>query len=1639
MMADSLSASVETHAARAPEAIAVIDSSRELTYSQLDAEANVIAAELRRLGVGPEQFVGILMNRSAEYVVGTLAILKAGAAYVPLSPADPAARIELLLADVAAPVVLVDDQTADLVSGAPGVVTLNVPAVLSQRRSASFEPPPFHGPDQACYVIFTSGSTGKPKGVVISHRNVLGLTGDPRWTEEACARVLVHCPCNFDASTAEQWVALTRGTTLVVAPPGILEPADLGRVIAEHQVTTVLLTTGLFNVVVAEHAEILRNTRLLWTAGDRASTAAVLRAREVAPQAVVYNGYGPTEATVLSTIQQVTSDQSPDRAVPIGSAMADKTVHILGPDLREVPEGEVGELHVGGGGLARGYLRQPALTAERFIPDPFGPPGARLYRTGDLARRLPDRSIDFVGRRDNQVKLRGFRIELGEIETVVGGHPGVREVVVVVREEQPGRKQLVAYVVADPVADLTPASLRRAVAKQLPSYMVPLVMMMDALPLTSNQKVDRAALPAPDLSSGSAVTFDSALEREVAEVVGELLGVPSVGPEDGFYEIGGDSLLAMRVAARLRRRLGVDHAAGVLLRGGTIREVVRRSGAARPQPDPVPVVDRELPMLPSFGQERLWYLDQANPDSREYVLPLALRLRGALDPTALGAALRAVLARHEALRTGIVEVDGEPRQVIAPAGAVPEIACTDLRHLGGEALAEARALARRQAGTPFDLGAPPMIRTELVRLADDDHLLLLAMHHIAADAWSLAVLAGELAVEYRAAAEGEPSMVPPPPVQYADFAAWQRDRLSGERLETGVRFWADHLAGAPPSALPTDRPRPPLRSSEGGEVQVCMPAALVAGLRRLGLDHDATMFMVVMAVFHLFLARYSGQSDVVTGTAVANRPRPEFEALIGFFTNTIALRSQVHAGDTFPDLLAQVRETALGAFAYQDVPLERVVERVAPPRDPSRHPIFQIMLVVQNAPAPSWKLGAVRGEEHPLAEEAARFDLTLYADEVDAGMRLRFVYARDLFDVSTVRRMAENFLRLAESVVASPGVTVADLDMLTSSEARQIAEYAGTSSAGPTVCAHQMVEAVAARLPDAVAVECGDARLTYGELQRRSTELCHVLWERGVQPEDRVGLWMRRGVDTVVGLLGILKSGATYVPFDEDLPAARISGMAADAQLSVLVGDESAPPLAPLVRLDHLPPAPPPYSAGPTPGNVAYLVFTSGSTGRPKGVMGTHGGLANYLHYTRGAYDLTQRDVVLQLPSLAYDASLRDILAPLAAGARVVLLPFDVPKTPETVREAIDKHGVTALLSTVPSMLREFELLGNRRPRSLRLVVSSGESMRLAGAWPQDGALAVLNQYGPTECTMTTTVRRCDGPSDVVGRPIPNAHVLVLDGRLHPVPLSVPGELYIAGAGLARGYLGRPGETAGRFIPNPYGAPGDRMYRTGDQVRLLGDGELEFLGRIDRQLKIRGNRVEPGEIEAVLASHPSVARAGVRLCGDVDAVLVAYVEPATGGAPPTSTALRTHLAVHLPDHMIPAAFAVLDPLPTTVSGKIDYRALPDGVPERPDAEHHVPPRNGVERKVAAIWCELLGLERVGVHDEFFALGGHSLLATRVVSRLKRAFKLELTVLDFLNSPTVAGVAEVLADAHAARMRALFGPAGQRSGAGVETG
>ena len=1638
----TLHAIVEATAARVPERVAVLDDElvaggavHQLTYGALDARAEAFARRLRALGAGPEALVALSLERSPSQIVAILGILKSGAAYLPLDPSNPPERVAAIL-EQADPRVLVTDA-----AGRERFAGLDIPSIHPEdgetaedsETAEDGEMASVHA-DHPAYVLFTSGSTGRPKGIAVTHRAAATriawvACGD---SDEA-TRWPVKTSTGFDVSIGEIFGPLAAGGMILLARRGEQrDSAYLKDLMARERVTDSSFQTSLLQLLLSDpRLPALPALRRVLTGAEVVPPDLVARFRALLPGTRLENRYGPTEATISMTSWVCPPEGWRDDAVPIGRPFSKAEVLIVDRWGRPAPLGVPGELAIGGPILARGYWNHPARTAESFTPHPSsGRAGERIYRSGDLARLLHDGQIAFLGRIDHQVKIRGFRVELGEIDSVLTRHPRVEQAVTIDLPDGSTRR-LAAYVVARPDDGLAPddliRELREWVGARLPDYMVPASLQrLDALPLNTNSKVDRKALPAPTWGDGERTYTPAAtpLEERLATIWSELLGIERIGREDDFFSLGGHSLLATRLASRLREDLRLDVPLRLLFETPILADLARAlDGAPADDVDVAPIphrcdtdtnTDSGEPPIVSFAQERLWLLDQLEPGDPTYNLPAAVRLDGDLDVAALDAALDAVTARHESLRTTFaVSSHGEPRQIIAPPRREAP-AKIDLSHVV-DVDAEARRLAHLDARRPFDLARGPLRRALLVKLEARHHLLLLNLHHIITDGWSTGVLVRELATLYRAAHEREPgasipSPLPPLAIQYADFAVWQRGRLQGEDLERQLAFWREQLGDAPTVLdLPTDRPRPPVVGLRGRRLPVAWSAERVGALKRLGEDGEATLFMVLLTAFTALLHRLSGTRDLVVGTPIAGRERAEIEPLIGFFVNTLAIRSRRAAADRFVDHLAHLRAATLDAYAHQELPFEKLVAELSPRRRRDHTPIFQVMLAHQAA-APPLDLPGLVIEPVEFESGTAKFDLTLtVAEQRDGGLRGILGYRLDLFDDTTIRRLCSHLDHLLDAALHDPARPLDTLDLLGRAETQQLlTEWNDLPEPAPRDEARRDLYDLVARhvdvRPDAVALiaeaEDGAVRaISYGEFGRRVQARAAELAVAGVGRETRVGLIAERSPEAIVDLLSILAAGGVVVPLDPSYPAERLRFMEEDSGVVGIfgagAGAANATPGAPI----H-------------PDQLAYVIYTSGSTGKPKGVAVPHRGALNTLAAARELFGVTPESRCLQMASLGFDASVLEIWN--ALGSALVMPHRErLRSDPAGV---LGRHRVTTLV-VVPSFLAA---LGDHELSTVTALSIGGEACPgpLAAHWAKRARL--LNLYAPTELSIFTTAfvhppERLFPGAPPLGRPIPGSRVVLLDRRAMPVPIGAAGEICGGGEGVARGYLGLPGRTAESFIPDAWsGASGVRLYRSGDLARRLADGTLDFLGRLDHQVKVRGVRVELGEIESALRADAAVADAAVLLRADLPggAGLVAYLCPAEQDL--DLRALRARLAERLPDAMVPSLFVPFGALPHTATGKIDRKALERAPrPDALDGAGFTPPEGPIEERLATIWAEVLGVERIGRTDNFFELGGDSLKATLLTHRLQRELGEYVYVVALFDAPDLAALADYL--------------------------
>lgn len=1615
----SITAMVRLQAQIDPGAVAVSNSQSTLTRGELDLRARRLAALLREREAGPDKIVGVCMDRTPEMVVALLGVLYAGAAYLPLDPSHPSDRLQWMLEDSGAELVLT---TSELVSrlgiGRNAVIMDHEPAIKADLPLANEI---FTAPENLAYIIYTSGSTGRPKGVAITHRGLLNLVAWHIARYQPCVqdRMSQIAALGFDASVWEIWPALASGSELILAQEDDRLSAE--RVwgwLLDRRITITFLPTPLAEAVLALPQRAASTLRVMLTGGDR------LRSYPSAPlEFSLVNHYGPTEYTVVATASDPFPQFSPvGNAPPIGRPIANTEVFVLDENLEPSPPGVRGELCLGGNGLARGYLGRPDLTAERFIPHPFSSiPGERLYRSGDLVRYGANGVLEFLGRRDGQVKIRGFRVELGEIECVLATHPSVREAAVVVHGA-PGKDVLAAYVVAQPSIALNTEELREWMLQRLPGYMVPAVCaLLDGLPMNTNGKVDRKALTAlPQKAPTPATRPHTSDEQTLADIWMDVLACDSPSVHDDFFTLGGHSLLATQLVSRIRSCLGIEVPLRIVFEyptlaamAGCIREA-RRSTSGLTLP-PLKARPAEAPQL-SFAQRRLWFIAQLEPQNPAYNIPFALRMRGALNIEAVKRALGEVVHRHETLRSRFPDCEGHATLEIA-APAPLAIAEYDLSMESPEQSENAaRRWCAEEALRPFDLAEGPLFRAALLRLDAHDHILVLTLHHIAADGWSAGILAREFAALYRSYYQGDSPALPELAIRYRDYAIWQNEWLNSGAVVGLLDHWRNKLDGAETLELLTDHLRSPGPSYRAASVPFTIEPATWSALQRIARDEGATAFMLLFAGWALLLSRYAGQSDVVVGTDIAGREQTETEELIGFFVNQLALRLTIDSNDTFRKLLRKAREVLIDAYVHQALPFETLVEALAPSRDLSRHPVFQCKLALEDA-APALDLPNLESSLFAAGTPTIKTDLRMAVRLTGNGVQGRIEFALDLFELSTIQNMAARFTTLLTGAALVPDSAVAGLHLINDLERRSILSCArGPREQFPRVAIHELFEQRAAEMPDAPAVMCEGRSWSYSELNERANALTSVLLRLGAGPEIRVGICLDRDERAVLALLAVLKSGAAYVPMDPAFPAERLAYLAQSAKITVMLTVRRHQPTltatsvhtlclddyAELSLVEHQAPR-----RRIEPENLAYVIFTSGSTGRPKAVGIEHRNLVNYVLAVNARLQPVRGVRFALMSSLAADLGNTTLFASLCGGGILHVIREDLASNPDDLAAYFHEHSIECI-KIAPSHLAG--LLSGRSPVQVlpeSLLVLGGEAS--SSAWiRQLRALRpqcrILNHYGPTETTvgaLTAAIYEPEisGLTLPLGIPLANVCAYVLDAAGNLAPPGIAGELHLGGAGVARAYLDAPAQTAERFLPDPFSdSPGARMYRTGDRARSSSSGIIEFLGRIDRQVKIRGYRVEPGEIEAALNLHSEIAQSAVAIIEDKERGprVAAWFVPIQGHSP-LARDLRNFLEQRLPAYMLPAVFVSIPVLPLLANGKLDQRALPVPV----FGEHQEGTCEGLrtptEQLLARIWEDVLGVDQIGPAHNFFELGGHSLLATRVAARIREAFAVPLQV------------------------------------------
>ncbi|WP_338910501.1 amino acid adenylation domain-containing protein [Mycetohabitans rhizoxinica] len=1635
---------VEAQVARAPDATALVYNAQTFSYAQLNKQANRLAHRLVELGVKPDTRVAICVERSPAMVVGLLAILKAGGAYVPLNPAYPSERLAHILADAEPAIVLADTAgraaLGETMLASRTVLDPNVPSQCADTNPSVAQLTARH----LMYVIYTSGSSGAPKGVQNEHQ---ALVNRLIWMQQAyqltpADRVLQKTPFDFDVSVWEFFWTLMSGATLVVAAPDAhRDTAALTDLIIRQRITTVHFVPSMLEPFLrSEGVQYCTSLKRLFCSGEALPGASVQLCRALLPDTQLYNLYGPTEAAIDVTAWCCPADYA-EETVPIGRPIANTCIYLLDRHGHLVPSGAVGELYIGGAGVARGYLNRPELTAACFLSDPFSTvPNARMYKTGDFARYLPDGNLEFMGRSDHQVKVRGYRVELSEIEAVLQRHPDVAQAIVAIRDDRQGHKQLIGYVVADPQGKnkLDAAGLRQHVAHHLPEYMVPVaVVLLDALPLTPSGKVDRRALPEPEVVSSYSRTPRSPQEQKLAELFAEVLDVQQVGIDDNFFDLGGTSLLAMRLVSRIRTALDVEFTIRTLFENLTVASLAQRltqNTAVRP---PLRPQQRPEPLPLSFAQSRLWFIQQLNGPSAIYNIPVALRLSGELNVDALQTAFHDLLARHESLRTGFTEVDGVPAQHIFAQEDIHFL--LEVVKVTEQTLPDA---LKQAAARPFDLHEGIPLRAALFRLDAQEHVLLVTLHHIAGDGWSWTPFGRDLSKAYASRLVGEAPDWEPLPVQYADYTLWQRNLLSCEDkadslIAQQLEYWRQALAGLPERLmLPTDRPHPPVASHKGACLSFHIDANLHRQLLVLAREQQASLFMVLHAALATLLTRMGSGNDIAVGSPIAGRTDEALNDLVGFFVNTLVLRTNTSGNPHFRALLQQVRETCLAAYSCQDLQFERLVEVLNPARSSAHHPLFQVSLTMYNNALPQFNLAGLHIEEEKVELLVTKLDISFHFDETpnENGINAIVQYATDLFDRKTIEQLTKRFVRLLESVTQEPDQPIGNIRLLDDAERRKLLiEWNDTIRPIRETTLPALFEDQVAKTPNAIALVFNGQSVSYAELDIRANRLAHFLIAKGVGPEDVVAIAMPRSPSMVIAMLAVLKAGAAYLPLDPHHSAERFFITLSDAQpvamlrfgqanqtvannLLVLQLDdldlqaalETCPNVAPTDR-DRISPL--------NPRHPAYVIYTSGSTGTPKGVVVTHHSLVNYIDSIQSW--VSEHANMVWISNVSADLGNTSLYGAIFSGKKLTIVRDEEILDPKFISENYleDESVFKITPSHLSSLIKSMPNKGDNSKRTFFLGGERIDGELVAGIRLNWRNSRIINHYGPTEATIGMLVGELpheisleSTPFLPLGRPISNTQAYVLDNELQPVPVGVAGELYIAGSSLARGYLDRPGLTSERFVADPFGPLGSRMYRSGDLMKWRSDGSLDFLGRVDDQVKIRGFRIELREIEAVLRRNPAVRQVAVITRDDHSGSqqLVSYVVPKGDGTSIDPVLLRRQIAQQLPDYMVPAAIVLLDALPLTPNGKLDRKALP--IPSF-TSERYRAPDTLQEQALATLFAKALNLPHVGIDDSFFDLGGHSLSAVQLTLKIQKVFNVNVPVRMLFEADTVAKLAE----------------------------
>lgn len=1654
----------ERQVALCPDSIAAVYEEKSITYRELNERSNQLARKLKKLGMAPENIAAICIERSLEMLISVLGVLKSGGAYLPLDASYPEERLRFMIEDANVKVLITQSHLVNLIS------SFNGPVVLLDRHAEEIAAEsPLNlvnetSEDNLVYVIYTSGSTGRPKGTMITHKSLINAFKAWENSYELNTRARNHLQMasfSFDVFAGDWTRALCSGGKLVIAPREILlEGEKLYALMKKEDVNIAEFVPAVLRSLVQyleESGNKLDFFHLLIAGSDIWYAGEYKKFRKFCGKDTrLINSFGLTEATIDSSFFETDDLNIPnERLVPIGRPFANMTLYILDEFLNPVTAGVRGELFVGGWGLARGYLGRADITAEKYIPNPFAKdPGERLYRTGDLARYLSDGNIEFLGRKDNQIKLRGLRVELGEIETALSEIENIKDAAVIAREDTPGDKRIAAYLVPREGNTLNVSEIKQSLSGRLPEYMIPYAFVfLPKLPVTSNGKIDRRALPAPDINEimkelkSNYAPPRTAVEEVIAAIWSDILKIQKVGINDNFFELGGHSLLATQVISRIKSTFKLEIPLRSIFENPTVSrlshiveaEEMNKKGLWNAAILPAPP-EENVPL--SFSQQRLWFLDQLEPGNTFYNIPETYKIKGRLNIAILEAGFNELIKRHEILRTSFLTIDGKPKVEISPELKI-KINVTDLSEFTGDELDRIiESISRREVQNYIPLNEAPLFRISVLKLSDEDFIILVVFHHIVTDEWSSVIMIKEIALIYNDLMSNICISLPELKIQYKDYSVWQRKYLSGDNLNTQIEYWKDKLRDIPACLeLPLDHPRPAVQSFRGDYISCELSSQMVKCLREFNRVHSLTMFMTMLSAFQALLFRLSGQDDIVIGTPVANRNKEEIEPLIGFFVNTVVLRSKINKGMRFLDLTKDTMESSLEAFTFQDLPFEMLVDAIQPERSLSRSPIFQVMFTLQNAPRRDYELNSeLRIIPYEVHSMTSKFDLTMFVSEIsDEKVSVALEYNADLFEKESAEKMLRLYKCILEHVMADNNMEVSRIPLLSRQEERLVIDKLTNSHHGLIVldeAVHEVFEKVALKVKDRTALVYKEKHMTFQELNTRSNKLAHYLIRKGIGPENVVGIALNRSFEMIVSLLAVLKAGGCYLPLDTNYPKERLNYIVDDSALRILVTNkelsqkvyaekaetifideaweeiEKESDKNPEIRADL--------------DNLAYIIYTSGSTGKPKGTMITHRNLANYLSWCISAYPFEENIGAVFHLSIAFDAAVTSIYPALLSGRSVKIIPEDTDIY--LLGNELAGKGNAGTVKITPAHMdilagqyfsNQKIFAQNENKLNIRAFVAGGENLtfRQVSFYQQNCPdTLIYNEYGPTEATVGCIVfeaSKYKGEGSVpIGRVIPGVYVYILDENLNLTGENIPGELYIGGLGLSRGYLSKADTTAEKFIPDPFSmVPGMRLYKTGDKVKLLKDGNIEFLGRLDEQFKIHGYRIEPGEIEAALRQHKGIKDVLVIKHNGKEEKLAAYCIPENEHLPNVKE-LREHLKKIVPAYMVPQVFMFIDKFHLTVNGKIDRKKLPEPkVDLTESSKSYIPPVTDKELQLTRIWQDVLNIGNIGITDNFFELGGDSIVSIQVIARANQA-GFSLTPKDVFQHPTIKDLAAV---------------------------